>query len=164
MKIVGSSKTDKRLMNGAVFVELAITLPLFIGIFLMTIEVSHAISEYKVLLNQVRSASRYLESQSPGNQANQYAIAKCLVVTATPDCSAPALMRALTVDLVQVADAVSNPATHLLQSTRDVSGAVGAGTLVNLVSVSVTGYKHPIIFGTTEIIFSPISATSRQVN
>lgn len=150
-------------MKGAVLIELAITLPLFIGLFLLTVELSHGIAEYKVLLNQVRTATRYLETQASGDIYGQQYAATCLVVTATPDCSASPVLPGLTSTKVSIKDASNSLATHALQpTTSGTSGA--AGSSVNLVTVAVSGYQHSLAFGTVDITFSPISATSRQVN
>lgn len=160
---MGRLKPHTARMQGVVFIELALTIPLYAMLFLLTVEVSHAIAEYKVLLNQVASASRYLETQSAGNLYGQRTLATCLVVTATPDCSAPAVLTGLTAALVTIQDASDNPATMALQSTG--SGvALSVGTSVNLVTVKVTGYRHSLASSTMDIAFSPISATARQVN
>lgn len=158
-----NTRYDCALMKGAVLIELAITLPLFVGLFLLTVEVSHGIAEYKVLLNQVRTATRYLETQASGDLYGQRYVATCLVVTATPDCSALPVLPGLTSTKVSIKDASDSLATHSLQPTS--SGTSGAaGSSVNLVTVAVTGYQHSLAFGTLDITFSPISATSRQVN
>lgn len=150
-------------MKGVVLVELAITLPFFVGLFLLTVEISHAIAQYKVLLNQVRVAARYLETQASGNLYDQQYIAKCLVVTATPDCSAPSVLPGLTSMNVSILDSINNVATHALQPTTTAASGQ-AGSSVNLITVAVSGYHHSVAFGTYDITFSPISATSRQVN
>lgn len=157
------NRYDHARMKGAVLVELAITLPIFVGLFLLTVEVSHGIAEYKVLLNQVRTATRYLETQASGDLYGQRYVATCLVVTATPDCSAIPVLSGLTATNVSIQDASDTPATHALQpTTTGTSGA--AGSSVNLVTVAVSNYQHSLAFGTVDIRFSPISATSRQVN
>lgn len=156
-------KHDHARMKGVVLIELAIMLPLFVGLFLLTVEISHAIAQYKVLLNQVRVAARYLETQAAGDLYDQQYIAKCLVVTATPDCSGAAVLAGLTSTNVTITDSVNSVATHALQPTTTVASGQ-AGSSVNLVTVAVNGYHHSVAFGTYDIPFSTISATSRQVN
>jgi Flp pilus assembly protein TadG len=51
--------------TGAVFIELAIVLPLLIFLMLAAIDFSRAISEYKTIVNQAKSAARYLTTRAP---------------------------------------------------------------------------------------------------
>lgn len=150
-------------MRGVVFIELAITLPIFIGIFLLAVELSHAISQYKVLVNQVGTGVRFLQTQAPGNLSGQRDLATCLVVTATPDCSGAAVLPGLTSAMVTIQDSSDSPSTHALQATG-AGTASNTGSSINLVTVKVAGFHHSLAFGTQDITFSPISTTTRQVN
>lgn len=150
-------------MRGVVFIELAITLPIFVGIFMLAVELSHAISQYKVLVNQVGTGVRFLQTQAPGNLSGQRDLARCLVVTASPDCSGSAVLPGLTSAMVTIQDASDSPATHALQATGSGT-ASNTGSSINLVTVKVSGFTHSLAFAAGKITFSPISATTRQVN
>ena len=150
-------------MRGVIFIELAITLPFFIGLFLLAVELSHAISQYKVLVNQVGTGVRFLQTQAPGNLSGQRTLATCLVVTATPDCSGVAVVPGLTSAMVTIQDSSDSPSTHALQATG-TGTASNTGSSINLVTVKVSGFTHSLAFGTQTITFSPISSTTRQVN
>lgn len=158
--------------RGVVLVELALLLPLLLVLALATVEFAQALAAYKVLVTQVRAAARYLSTQAPGTRQAQ---AECLltrgVVSAKP-CSGTALMPGLVASgfSVTVNDAVSNPATHRAQRTS-ADSTLGAGTTVNLVTVTATDFRQPLQFaallsgllgGTSALSFGPISCTMRQ--
>ena len=72
-------------LRGAVLVELALLLPLLLLLTLATVEFAQALADYKVIVNQVRSATRYLSTQAAGTSHTE---AECLlthgVISSTP--------------------------------------------------------------------------------
>ena len=158
--------------RGAVLVELALLLPLLLALTLATVEFAQALAAYKVLVTQVRSAARYLSTQAPGTSYDQ---AQCLlthgVVSAKP-CSGQPLMPGLVASgfSVGISDAVNSPATQRAQRSAS-NGSVSAGSTLNLVTVTASGYRQPLQFaaflsgllsGTSTLSFGPISCTMRQ--
>lgn len=144
--------------------ELAVILPILLLLSLATIEFARAITAYKVVVNQVRQAARYLADKTPGSGHTQ---AICLVRTGSTACQGTVLLSGLTNATVVIQDASNAPTTHRAQRTSTEATAEA----VNLVTVRVTGMSHPLlaagflsgIFGSaTSITFGPISATMRQ--
>ena len=114
-------------------------------------------------MNQVGTSIRFLQTQAPGNLSGQRDVATCLVVTATPDCSGTAVLTGLISAMVTIQDSSDSPSTHALQATGSGT-ASNTGSSINLVTVRVSGFMHSLAFGAQDITFSPISATTRQVN
>jgi len=153
-----SSKFKKN-ARGAVAVELALLLiPLIVMAFGVA-EFGRAIYQYNTLVKTVRDAGRLLSQHDSTNTVNYpiyVAEAKCLAVHGTVDCSGPPLATGLTTGMVDVS------------SSTILSGA---GTTINLVEVSITGYEfqfvfNPLVFfGNTDtgIPFGPIQTTMRQL-
>lgn len=153
--------------RGGVLVELAAVLPVLILLSLGTLEFASALSEYRVILNQTRIAARYLAAMAPGQGHD---VAKCITshgIQSSPPCSGGAILPGLGAATVTIEDASSAPATHRAQPVSATTGSV----TVNLVTVKVSGYSHPLITGNiisgildqrTSITFGPISTTMRQ--
>ncbi len=156
-------------------VELALLLPLLLFLTLAAVEFSQAIAAYKVVVNQVRSATRHLSTKAPGTGHIE---AECLLTNGNPSsakpCAGSTLLPGFSVGSfsVTVADAVNAPTTHRSQRTTADLTVTNAST-INLVTVTATGYQHQLhfsaflsgIFGdTTSLTFGPISMTMRQIN
>ena len=96
----------------------AVILPLLILLSLIVVEASKAISEYKILVTQVRNAARYLSTKSPGTGRLE---ASCMVRTGKPNypCSDVPLISGLNEASVTIAiyDAINFPDTHRSQKT-----------------------------------------------
>ena len=160
-------------MRGAVLVELALLLPLLLMLTLATVEFAQALADYKLIVNQVRSATRYLSTQAAGTSHTE---AECLlthgVLSSSKPCPGTLLLAGFGSSgfSVAVADAINAPATHRSQrSSADLT--VTSATTVNLVSVTATGYRHQLYFsafypgvtgGAPSLEFGPISMTMRQ--
>ncbi len=161
--------------GGAVLVELALLLPILLFLTLASVEFSQAIAAYKVIVNQVRSAARYLSTEAPGTGYTQ---AACLLTNGNPSsakpCSGSLLLPGFSAGSfsVTVADAVNAAATHSAQRTS-ADLTVTSATTINLVTVTASGYQHPLYFAgflsgvvgnATALTFGPISMTMRQIN
>lgn len=144
--------------RGAAAVELALMLIPLITLTLGILQYSVAMSRYNTIAKSVRDAARYLTQYAPGD-SNAIAAARCLVVTGTTGsggtCSATALVSGLTIADVSVCDS-SNCADHKLQST--------GRTVVNLVTVTVTGYEFKELpFLADTLAFGDVSVTMEQL-
>lgn len=167
------SKQNKQ--RGAVLIELVFTLPFLIFMIMGTIEFSKAISEYKVIVNQVRNAARYLSTKLPTNPSDSYSgieQAKCIVKTGMPVsiCGSDFVLPGLSTVQIDIQNAATHPVTHKAQNT---ASAGLNGPAINLVTVTVSNYVYQLSFGQSilgslqvepAITFSPISATMRQTN
>lgn len=166
MKLLHILPRDSR---GSVLVEMAALLPLILLLALATIEFSSALVAYKRLVNQTRTAARWLSTQTPG-QGHVTAI--CMVkygnMSGSQPCSGSLILPNLANATVTISDATTNASTHRAQ----ITGAPGA-VAVNLVTVTISGYRHPLILGgflkpitggATSLGFSSISTTMRQVS
>ena len=151
---------------GAVFIELAIVLPILIFLMLAAIDFSRAISEYKTIVNQAKSAARYLTSRAPGS-ANAQGI--CIVKTSTSDCSSGNILANLDSATINIQDA-SSSASHAGQLTSQNSPSAVS---INLITVTISNYEYNSIINgfnlgllsiPASITFNPISVTMRQVN
>lgn len=161
-----------RAQHGAVLVELALVLPLLVFLLLATVEFAQALASYQVVLKQVRAAARHLSTRAPGNG---HVEAECLLRTgrlsASLPCGGPVVLPPSANPLgVRVEDALNAPSTHRARSTATDASSLGAVT-VNLVTVTVTGFSHPLHFagllrpatgGAAALPFGPISMTLRQ--
>jgi Flp pilus assembly protein TadG len=147
---------------GTAAIEMAILVTVLVPLTLGVTELGRAMYEYNSLAKATRDAARYLSSQGP-NDAADIAIAKCLAVYGTQDCSGSVLVPGLTTAMVAVCDSVSCAGSHANQAT-------GSG-VINLVTVTVSGYTFmPVVplpvftnLGGTSITFSDISTTMRQI-
>ncbi len=162
-----------RAQRGAVLVELSLVLPILLLLTLATVEFAQAMAAYKVVVLQVRVATRYLSTKAPGSG---HAEARCLlthgVASAGGNCTGTALMPGLVASGfgITVADALNAPATQRAQRTSSDS-TVASATTINLVTVSATGYRYRLNFaaflssvvgGAATFDFAPISMTMRQ--
>ena len=158
-------------MAGGALVELTMVLPILLTLTLVTVEIAQALAAYKALLTQVQSAARYLSTRPPGAG---HVEATCLVThgqaSPTRPCTGSPLMPGFTAAgfSVSVLDAVNAPATH--QSQRSSANpAVTQAVTVNLVTVTASGYAHPLIFATVlsssaTIGLGSVSFTFRQAS
>jgi len=146
-------------MRGSVSIELALLMIPLIVLAFGVAEFGRAMYQYNTLAKTVRDATRLLSQHSP-NDAINYPVfeaqAKCLAVYGSTNCSAAqSLLPGLTTGMVT---AVSKKITS------------EAGTNINLVTVTVTGYSfnfifNPLVFfgnSDTTIPFGPIQSTMRQ--
>lgn len=158
-------------LRGGALVELAFVLPVLLILALATVEFAQALAAYKTLVTQVRSAARYLSTRPPGAG---HVEARCLVTHGLPSPTLPCPGTALMVGLsapsltVTVLDASNAPATHQAQRTA-ASLSVTYGTTLNLVTVTVTGYRHPMILstwvaGVANLDFGAVSLTLQQAS
>jgi hypothetical protein len=158
-------------LRGGALVELAFVLPVLLMLTLATVEFAQALAAYKTLVTQVRSAARYLSTRPPGAG---HVEARCLVTHGLPSptlpCAGTALMAGFASPalIVTVLDASNAPATHQAQRTA-TSLTVTHGTTINLVTVTVTGYRHPMILstwvaGVSNLDFGAVSLTLQQAS
>ena len=143
-----------RTMRGVAAVEFAFLLtPLLLMLF-GTTEFGRAIYTYNTLDKAARDAVRHLSQHGPGDTVVQ-AEARCLAAYGNTACSGAPLAPGLTVSNITVCDALTCPGTHASQPT-------GLG-LINLVSVTVTGYAYSsmVQFVMPDITFNNISVTMR---
>ena len=163
--------------TGAVFVEfLFVLILLLLPMIYLTIEASRAISEYKALVNQVRAAARYLSTMNAGEG---HLRAACFLKTGVISCSSgtPLIMPGYANLNIKITDSrlqtlngantnINPTDTHRFQQTSTSTDPFGS--VVNLVTVEVTGYEYTLITSFLEnfssISFGPISATMRQVS
>lgn len=159
--------------RGAVLVELSLVLPILLILTLATVEFAQAMAAYKVVVLQVRLATRYLSTKAPGTGQAE---ARCLLThgVATPggNCTGTALMPGLVAAgfVITVSDALNAPATQRAQRTSSDS-TVTSATTINLVTVTASGYRYRLNFaaflsgivgGSPTFDFAPISMTMRQ--
>lgn len=158
------NRSKQNYNSGAVFVEFVITMLFLIPLVFATIKFSHAISEYKLIVNQTRAAARYLVTQAPGDKL-QRTYAVCLLKTSTLDCSNAFLLAGFKDSNVAISIADSSDDATL----KGVSTSTNNATLINLLKVQVTGYQYSLnlIFGPKSwgtITFPPISIVMRQIS
>lgn len=155
--------------SGAVLLEWLFVIPFLIFLLMVTFDIARAISEYKTIVTQVRTAARFLTTVEPG-KGRQEAI--CIVKTGLPDstCGTSYILEgfadpSFTVD---IEDALNKPSNR----AQNTSAYIGLNaTSVNLVTVTAKGYRYKITFGSVligvfynsiDIEFGPISVTMRQ--
>lgn len=153
--------------RGAALIELAILLPVLLLLGLATIEFALALRAYTTLVSQAETAARLLSTRTPGDGHDA---ARCLAATglmSSLPCTGTPVLPGLSASLVSVADGSTAAATHRAQMTSASTG----GVAVNLVTVTITGYAHPLTIGSvfngltgteTSLAFDPISVTMRQ--
>jgi len=155
--------------SGVAAIELALILPVLLTLCFGALEVAHALTAYKRVVTQTRLAVRHLATLAPGKGAIE---AQCLVTHGAPSstlpCAGTLLLPGMSGVTVTVSDSSNAPTTHRSQLTSTATG----GLRVNLVTVTVSNYRHQMILGnalgglvssTSTITFAPISATMRQV-
>lgn len=143
--------------KGVAAVELAILLPLLLFIVFGITEFGRALYSYNTILKGTRDAARYAMTQQPGGGAD--AVTQCLAVYGNTDCSGDPLAPGLTTTMVSVCDWQRCPATNQAQ---------GAAPVINLVTVTVSGYTFQsfvpfVTAGLQYIIFAPISTTMEGI-
>lgn len=153
--------------KGVVFVELALVLIFLVPLLILTVDISYAFYEYQTIVRQVRSGARYLSVQAPGNMYSQREKAKCLVMTGVlPDDTscpfAPLLHHFNDSGQVTINIHDSTDDTNLKSVSTQAAG--NDSTTINLVKVSIEGYKHQLFSGLTAIQFGPVSCVMRQMN
>lgn len=141
--------------RGVAAVEFAILLPVLLLIVFGITEFGRALYSYNTIAKGTRDAARYVMIRQPGGDAD--AVAKCLAVHGTADCSGTPLAPGLTTAMVSVCDWQRCP-DHQAQ---------GSAPVVNLVTVTVSGYAYqsPIISmlkpGSSSFPFADISTTMK---
>lgn len=146
----------RRHMRGVAAVEFAIVLiPLVLIGFGIT-EFGRAIYSYNTLVKAVRDGARYLTSRAPGDPAN-HAVARCMVVYGSADCSGSPLAPGLATSMVQTCDAV------LTCDGTENTLLTGTGT-IRTVTVRIAGYPYTSVvkFVMQDIEFNNISTTMRS--
>jgi Flp pilus assembly protein TadG len=141
--------------RGVAAVEFAILLPLLLLIVFGITEFGRALHYYNTIVKATRDAARYAMTQQPGGGAD--AVTQCLAVYGNTDCSGNPLAPGLTTAMVSVCDWPRCAATHQAQ---------GASPVVNLVTVTITGYTFQSLvpFATanlSSIVFDDISSTMK---
>ena len=168
----------RRSQTGVAIIELTMVATLLLVLLLGVIEIGRGLNEYKMLVNQVEGAARYLASRPPGTG---HAEAECLVRYGVTECSGtnrpPALLPGLGVEQsakVEILDSVDNKGSSLLRARTSETATDELGVRVNLVRVTVTSYRFEIISGKSggevvgedsgrpRIPFPDISSTQRQ--
>lgn len=141
--------------SGVAAVEFAILLPLLLLVVFGITEFGRALYSYNSILKGTRDAARYVMAQQPGGSAD--AVAKCLAVYGNTACSGSPLAPGLTTAMVDVCDWQRCPGTHQAQ---------GSAPVVNLVTVTVSGYTFQsfvpfVTAGFNSFTFAPISTTMK---
>jgi Flp pilus assembly protein TadG len=173
----------KRKQSGVAFIELAIILLVLIFLSLLTVEISYAISDYRLIVERVGLATRYLSTQTPGSG---YLQAKCLVAYGNTGCASNGVDHVLTqldptnssagLATINIVDAATNPynSTAPMQYLRSDASSQD-GVRLNLVKLEVVNYDHELLLGdflyntinlsTPGIMrFNNISCVMRQAN
>lgn len=166
IKMKERKKNDQ---SGAVLLEWLVIIPILIFLLMVTFEIAKAISEYKTIVTQVKTAARYLSMVEPGTGQSE---ARCIVKTGFPNstCSSEYILQGFSDSrfTVEIKDA-SNRGDHRAQNTSALIGQ--NATSINLVTVTAQGYKYQLTFGgvlsgifynNIEIDFGPVSLTMRQ--
>lgn len=149
---------DKRIMQGAVAVEMALLLALMLVLILGVAEFGRALYQYNTLAKSVRDAARHLSQFNP-NDTSSYDEAKedatCLAVYGSLSCGGEVLVADLTTDMVLI---------------NTINQTTEAGVSITLVEVAITGFTfnfflNPLVFlsgGDQSITFGDIRAIMRQ--
>jgi Flp pilus assembly protein TadG len=143
--------------KGVAAVEFAILLPLLLLIVFGITEFGRALYNYNTLVKATRDAARYAMMQQAGGGAD--VATKCLAVYGNKACSGDPLAPGLATSMVSVCDRLSCEGTHQSQ---------GAAPVVNLVTVTISGYAYqsPIISffmpdDSSSFTFADISTTMK---
>ncbi|NMM79514.1 pilus assembly protein TadE [Acidovorax sp. SRB_14] len=148
--------------HGVAIIEFALILPLLLILTFIATEFGRAIYQYNTITKSVRDAARYLSMQDPTikvNDLGKITIARNLVVYGNPNPGIGDLPLAIGLKLENV------PAANIQWNIK------GANPSINVVTISVTGYKFKslisnafgVVFGDSkgDISFGEISATMR---
>lgn len=159
--------------GGVAIVELALIATVLLTLLLGIIEIGRALTEYKVLVNQVETAARYLATRPPGTGSSE---ARCLVTHGSTTCSGTLVLAGLASATVTVADS-SGGSAELLRARSSTGTTDTVGVRMNLVRVTVSAYPFRILTGsvgaglfgvartqagTPTVSFPDISSTQRQ--
>lgn len=141
--------------QGVAAVEFAILLPMLLLIVFGITEFGRALYSYNTIVKATRDAARYVMIQQPGGAAD--AVAKCLAVYGNTGCNGNPLAPGLTLAMVSVCDWQRCSGTHQSQ---------GAAPVVNLVTVTVSGYTFQsfvpfVTANLSSFAFAPISTTMK---
>jgi len=146
----------RKVLRGVAAVELALTMvPLLVLTFGVT-EYGRAIYTYNTIDKAARDAARFLTAPPPGT-ADANAAASNLVVYGNVDGTGTPLAPGLATSMVSICNATSCPGSH-------AGVATGSG-VVNLVTVSITGYIYNSIVtyvAPATLSFNNISVTMRS--
>ncbi|HMU64028.1 MAG: TadE/TadG family type IV pilus assembly protein [Nitrosomonas sp.] len=149
---------NKRSVQGAVAVEMALLLALMLVLILGVAEFGRALYQYNTLAKAVRDAARHLSQFNP-NDTSDYDEAKedatCLAVYGNLSCGGEALAANLTTDMISI---------------NTITETSSAGVPITLVEVTITGFTFnftlsPLVFlggGDQSITFGDIRAIMRQ--
>ena len=130
---------------------------LLVPLLAFVIEFGFVVHAYNVTVHQVGAAARYLSAMNPVTQFEPQA--RCLLLSgvAVADCSSTA----------QLLPGFASATVSIEQHTGVAVGGT-ANQKMNLVSVTVSGYRHHFkltgfleIFGLSSIDFKPITAVGR---
>ena len=145
--------------RGVAAVEAALLLVPLVILALGIAEGGRVVYQYNTVAKSTRDAARYLSTVEPGTG---HAVARCLAVSGTRDCSSAALVPGLTVAHVSICDATNCAATHR-NVLANGNGAPATGVM-NLVTVTVSGYQSEnfLPMPSPWIEFDPIATTMRQ--
>lgn len=143
--------------RGVAAVEFAILLPLLLFIVFGITEFGRALYSYNTIVKATRDAARFYSTQQPGNPPTAENSIKNLAVYGNTAGTGSPLAPGLTTDMVTLYDWQSFPTTHQSQ---------GAAPVVNLVTVTVSGYTfHSFVpfvtAGLASFTFAPISTTMK---
>jgi hypothetical protein len=142
--------------RGVAAVEAAFLLIPLVILLAGVVEGGRLVYEYNTIAKSTRDAARYLSTVAPGAG---HVAAACLAVHGNPGCTGDPLVQGLDVANVSICDATNCPATH---RHVPVEGP-GATGVVNLVTVSISGYQSVnYLLMTPTVDFDAISTTMRQ--
>ena len=146
-------RTRRRTQTGVAIIELTMVATLLLVLLLGVIEIGRGLNEYKILVNQVDAAARYLASRPPGAG---YAEAECLLRYSVTTCNGnnrpPEVLPGLGVEQstkVDIFDSSDKKNDDLLRARTGADTTDTVGVRVNLVRVTVSRYKFRILSGNT---------------
>jgi Flp pilus assembly protein TadG len=145
----------RKAFRGVAAVELGITMIPLLALTFGVTEYGRAIYTYNAIGKSARDAARYLTAPASGS-LDPEADARNLVVYGNAQGTGAALAPGLTTGMVDICNATSCPGTH-------AGVATGSG-VVNLVTVSITGYVYTSVVtyvAPATLNFNTISVTMR---
>jgi len=155
-----------RLQAGAVLVELAVVLALFmVPLLLGLVEAGRLIYTYKILVHQAHHTARYLSVQAPGqNHPTALCLFKTGQVQSTCLASDNLLPGFNDASFVLTIEDASNTAAK-----KSIANAASSpNSHMNVTTVTATAYPYTFVFsdlfGGPTLSFGPVSASFRQVH
>ena len=144
---------------GVAAVEFAILLPVLLLIVFGITEFGRALYNYNTLVKAARDAARYYATQQPGNPPAKETEIQNLAVFGNTAGTGNPLAPGLATTMVTLCDWTSCPATHQAQ---------GAAPVVNLVTVTISGYTFQsfvpfVTANLSSFAFAPISSTMKGI-